>query len=209
MPAAGGEPSGSPACPWRATAKSSTPTPRRRRASSRTASERASSLLYVGRERNVSGGANLANRPELSRAVEAVEAGNADIIVAAYFDRFFRSLEVQGEVIGRIERAGGELLTLDHGRLTNGTPANRLQANIVGAMAQFFREQTAEKSAAGQAAAVARGATPWARIPLGYTRERQAARGRSHEADRPARVRHARRRRVDQPDSQVPRRARR
>jgi DNA invertase Pin-like site-specific DNA recombinase len=134
--------------------------------------ERASvELLYVGRERNVSGGANLANRPELSRAVEAVEAGNADIIVAAYFDRFFRSLEVQGEVIGRIERAGGELLTLDHGRLTNGTPANRLQANIVGAMAQFFREQTTEKSAAGQAAAVARGATPWARIPLGYTRE--------------------------------------
>ena len=128
-------------------------------------------MLYVGRERNVSGGANLANRLELSRAVEAVEAGNADIIVAAYFDRFFRSLEVQGEVIGRIERAGGELLTLDHGRLTNGTPANRLQANIVGAMAQFFREQTTEKSAAGQAAAVARGATPWARIPLGYTRE--------------------------------------
>jgi site-specific DNA recombinase len=128
-------------------------------------------LIYVGQERNVSGGANLANRPELSKAVAAVEAGEAELIVAAYFDRFFRSLEVQAEVIGRIERAGGEILALDHGRLTNGTPANRLQANIVGAMSQFFREQTAEKSAAGVAEAVALGRTPWARIPLGYTRQ--------------------------------------
>lgn len=127
-------------------------------------------LLYIARERNVSGGANLANRPELARAVEAVEAGEADLIIVAYFDRFFRSLATQSEVIERIERAGGELLTLDHGRLTNGTAATRLQANVVGAMSQFFREQTAEKSAAGQAEAVARGAMPWARVPLGYHR---------------------------------------
>jgi site-specific DNA recombinase len=128
-------------------------------------------LLYIGQERNVSGGADLSNRPELLRAVEAVEAGQADIIVAAYFDRFFRSLEVQGEVIRRIEAAGGEVLTLDHGKLTNGTPAERLQANVVGAMAQFFREQTAEKSADGQAKAVADGKVMWSRVPLGYRRE--------------------------------------
>lgn len=119
-------------------------------------------LLYVGQERTVSGGAELANRPELSRAVEAVEHGDADVIVTAYFDRFFRSLTVQGQVIDRIERAGGELLTLDHGQLTNGDAAQRLQANIVGAMSQYFREQGREKSRAGQARAVERGATPWA-----------------------------------------------
>jgi len=118
----------------------------------------------------VSGGADLVNRPELSRALEAVEAGEADVIVAAYADRFFRSLAAQAEVIERVERAGGELLALDHGRLTNGSAAERLQANVLGAIAQFYREQGREKSRVGQAAAVARGAVPWARTPLGYTR---------------------------------------
>jgi site-specific DNA recombinase len=127
-------------------------------------------LLYVGKERAVSGGADLGNRPELSRAIEAVERGEAGVIVTAYFDRFFRSMAVQAEVIERVERAGGELLALDHGRLTNGTAAERLQANVFGAVAQFYREQAAEKSRAGQAAAVARGALPWSRVPLGYRR---------------------------------------
>ncbi len=124
-------------------------------------------LLYVGRERNVSGGADLESRPELSRAVKAVEAGDAELIVVAYFDRFFRSLAVQHQVIARVESAGGELLTLDHGRLTNGTAAERLNANMMGSVAQFFREQAAEKSRAGQAAAVARGAIMWSRVPIG------------------------------------------
>src|SRR5215218_4800662 len=127
-------------------------------------------LLYVGKERAVSGGADLSNRPELSRALEAVERGEADTIISAYFDRFFRSLAVQAQVIERVERAGGELLALDHGRLTNGTAAERLQANVFGAISQFYREQGAEKSRAGQAAAVARGAMPWSRVPLGYRR---------------------------------------
>jgi len=127
-------------------------------------------VLWIGRERAVSGGADLADRPELSRALAAVEAGEADVIVAAYADRFFRSLTVQAEVIGRVERAGGELLALDHGRLTNGNAAERLQANVLGSIAQFYREQGREKSKVGQAAAVARGAVPWARTPLGYTR---------------------------------------
>jgi DNA invertase Pin-like site-specific DNA recombinase len=125
---------------------------------------------WIGRERAVSGGADLVNRPELSRALEAVEAGEADVIVAAYADRFFRSLAVQAEVIERVERAGGELLALDHGRLTNGNAAQRLQANMLGSIAQFFREQGREKSKVGQAAAVARGAVPWSRTPLGYAR---------------------------------------
>jgi DNA invertase Pin-like site-specific DNA recombinase len=127
-------------------------------------------LLYVGRERNVSGGADLANRPELSRAVAAVEAGDADLIVVAYFDRFFRSLAVQHDVVARIEAAGGELLALDHGRLTNGSAAERLSSNMMGAVSQFYREQAGEKSRAGQASAVARGALPWARVPWGYRR---------------------------------------
>ena len=39
-----------------------------------------------------------------------VEAGEADHIVVAYFDRLVRSLKVQLEVIERVEQAGGEIL---------------------------------------------------------------------------------------------------
>ena len=46
--------------------------------------------------------------------------------MVAYFDRLVRSLKVQLEVIERVERAGGEIFALDHGKLTNGTAAQRL-----------------------------------------------------------------------------------
>jgi DNA invertase Pin-like site-specific DNA recombinase len=50
-------------------------------------------------EIDVSGKLPLAKRPGLLRAIEMVEAGEADHIVVAYFDRLVRSLKVQLEVI--------------------------------------------------------------------------------------------------------------
>ena len=49
-------------------------------------------------------------RPGLLAAIEMIEAGRADQLVVAYFDRLVRSLKVQLEVIERVERAGGEIL---------------------------------------------------------------------------------------------------
>ncbi len=108
-------------------------------------------------EIDVSGKRSLAKRPGLLRAVEMVEAGQADHIVVAYFDRLVRSLKVQLEVIERVERAGGEIFALDHGKLTNGTAATRLSTNMMGAVFQYFAEVTGEKVTAAQARAVARG----------------------------------------------------
>ena len=47
--------------------------------------------LEVARS-SVSGGKSLDQRPGLSAAVAAIEAGEADVVAAAYFDRLFRSL---------------------------------------------------------------------------------------------------------------------
>jgi Resolvase, N terminal domain len=69
-------------------------------------------------EIDVSGKLPLARRPGLLKAIEMVEAGEADHIVVAYFDRLVRSLKVQLEVIERVEQAGGEIYAIDHGRLT-------------------------------------------------------------------------------------------
>ncbi len=103
-------------------------------------------------------------------AVEMVEAGQADHIVVAYFDRLVRSLKVQLEVIERVEKAGGEIFALDHGKLTNGTAATRLSTNMMGAVFQYFAEVTGEKVTAAQARAVARGVLPNSRIVPGYMR---------------------------------------
>ena len=90
--------------------------------------------------------------------------------MVAYFDRLVRSLKVQLEVIERVERAGGEIFALDHGKLTNGTAAQRLSTNMLGSVFQYFAEITGEKVTAAQARAVARGVYPHPRIPVGYVR---------------------------------------
>ena len=121
-------------------------------------------------EIDVSGKRALVKRPGLLKAVEMVEAGQADHIVVAYFDRLVRSLKVQLEVIERVEKAGGEIFALDHGKLTNGTAATRLSTNMMGAVFQYFAEVTGEKVTAAQARAVARGVLPNSRIVPGYMR---------------------------------------
>ena len=81
-----------------------------------------------------------------------------------------RSLKVQLEVIERVERAGGEIFALDHGKLTNGTAAQRLSTNMLGSVFQYFAEITGEKVTAAQARAVARGVYPHPKVPVGYVR---------------------------------------
>ena len=118
----------------------------------------------------MSGKLPLAGRPGLLRAIEMVEAGEADHIVVAYFDRLVRSLKVQLEVIERVEQAGGEIYAIDHGRLTNGTAATRMSNDMMGAAFQYYAEVTGEKVAAAQERVVARGVLPNSRISPGYVR---------------------------------------
>ena len=87
-------------------------------------------------EIDVSGRLPLSKRPGLLAAIEMIEAGRAEQLVVAYFDRLVRSLKVQLEVIERVERAGGEIFALDHGKLTNGAPAQRLSTSMLGSVFQ-------------------------------------------------------------------------
>src|SRR4051812_33165898 len=60
-------------------------------------------LLKVFTERDVSGGTPIAKRAGLRKAVEMVENGDADVVIGAYFDRLMRSLQVQAELVTRVE----------------------------------------------------------------------------------------------------------
>jgi DNA invertase Pin-like site-specific DNA recombinase len=127
-------------------------------------------LVRVSEELDVSGGTPLERRTGLRSAVESIEAGEAGVIVAAYFDRLVRSLKVQGEVVQRVERAGGSVLALDVGKVTEGTAGQWLSGTLLGAVAEYQRRTTAERCIEAQRRAIARGVPPLANIPPGYRR---------------------------------------
>jgi DNA invertase Pin-like site-specific DNA recombinase len=127
-------------------------------------------LVDVHDELDVSGGTPLDKRAGLRRAVEAIENGEAEVIVAAYFDRLMRSLRVQGELVERVEAAGGQVLAVDVGQVTNGSAGQWLSGTMLGAVSEYQRRTVAERSAEAQARAVARGVPPYSKITPGYRR---------------------------------------
>jgi DNA invertase Pin-like site-specific DNA recombinase len=131
-------------------------------------------LLDVLDEYDVSGGAVLEKRPGLRRAVAMVEAGDADTIVVAYFDRLVRSIVVQAEVVSRVEAAGGGILAVDVGRVTNGSSAQWLSGNVLGLVAEYQRRMTAERTEDAKRRAIADGVPTFSQIPPGYLRPRDA-----------------------------------
>jgi len=127
-------------------------------------------LMDVVEELDVSGGTPLDRRHGLRSAVEAIEAGHADVLVAAYFDRLVRSLLVQDELVSRVEAAGGQVLAVDVGRVTGGSAGQWLSGTMLGAVSEYQSRTSAERSAEAQARAVARGVLPYPNVPPGYVR---------------------------------------
>ena len=126
-------------------------------------------LLTVYEEIDVSGGTPLARRQGLRATVEAIERGEAQVVVVAYFDRLFRSIAVQSEVVRRIEEAGGRILAADIGEVSEATPAKWISGAMLGVVSEYYRRSVKERSGAGQALAVEQGIFP-AVPPLGYVR---------------------------------------
>ena len=128
-------------------------------------------LLDVLPEKDVSGDAPLEKRPGLSRAVAMVEAGQADVIVVAYFDRLFRSIEVQAEVAKRVEDAGGMLFAADAGELRSDTASGWITSSMLGVVAEYHRRTTRERTIEAKRRAVQNGVPPFPKLPF-YLRRR-------------------------------------
>ena len=130
-------------------------------------------LLDTLREEDVSGGATLAARPGLSLALALVEAGEAEVIVVAYFDRLMRSLTVQRELLERVEAAGGAILAVDVGEVRADTASRWLSSTMLGMVAEYHRRVTAERTVEAKRRAVARGVAPFPRLPFYLRRDRE------------------------------------
>lgn len=126
-------------------------------------------VLATHEEIDVSGGTPLAKREALRSAVEAIEAGEAEVVVVAYFDRLVRSLKVQHEVVDRVERAGGRVCAIDVGDVSHKTAAKWLSSTMIGMVSEYYRRSIGERVGEAHVAAVARGACPHAFV-VGYQR---------------------------------------
>ena len=140
-------------------------------------------LLTVHEELDVSGGTPLADRDGLRAAVEAVERGAAQVVVVAYFDRLFRSLTVQAEVVKRIEQAGGRILAADIGEVSGATPAQWISGTMLGVVSEYYRRSVGERVGEAKVRAVARGVLPYPNVPLGYVRQADKTLAPSEDAE--------------------------
>jgi DNA invertase Pin-like site-specific DNA recombinase len=130
------------------------------------AASRGLSVVMLEAELDVSGGA--LERPVLSQAIEAIEAGQAEGIVVAQLDRLSRlSLIDALKVIRRIEDAGGQVLAAGESFDTS-TPEGRMGRNVFLSMAEMQLERYKGQFKVAKIQAVERGIWPTYRAPRGY-----------------------------------------
>jgi len=128
-------------------------------------------LVKVLEELDISGyRRGLDRRPGLLEGVQMIEAGEAEVLVVAYFDRFFRRLKVQAEVCDRVEQAGGQLLSVDVGQISQETASKWLSANMLGLVAEYQSRLISDKVKEPHRRALASGIPAFASIPPGYLR---------------------------------------
>ena len=81
-----------------------------------------------------------------------------------------RSLPVQQELVSRVEAAGGQVLAVDVGASATAARERGSSGTMLGAVAEYQRRTSAERSGEAQARAVARGVPPWPNVTPGYMR---------------------------------------
>ncbi len=122
--------------------------------------------LILYREPGIS--AKDANRPAYQQMRADLESGSVEGAIAIKLDRFWRSLPLAvSEIDVLVTQWGRDLMTLD-GLLDYTTPEKRLQTNIMAALAQWQREQQAERVRDSMVYRAEEGRFNGGRVALGY-----------------------------------------
>jgi DNA invertase Pin-like site-specific DNA recombinase len=121
-------------------------------------------------ETDVSGQRPLSRRTGLLRAVEDVEAGRAQVVMVAYFDRLCRSLKTQIEVVDRVEAAGGIIQVAHGSTISHATPTDRLTSTMLGAVAEYVALTAGERTVVSKQRNIDKGVPPFPKITPAYVR---------------------------------------
>jgi DNA invertase Pin-like site-specific DNA recombinase len=112
-------------------------------------------LLRVATDAGASG-KSLNGRPKLTDALDALDAGKADVLLAAKLDRVSRSVLDFAALMARADRRGWRIVVLDVNVDTT-TATGELMATVVAAFAQYERRLVGQRTRDALAAKKATG----------------------------------------------------
>jgi DNA invertase Pin-like site-specific DNA recombinase len=118
----------------------------------------------------LSGMLPLDKRSDLLASLGLIQAGRAQVLVSAYYDRMWRKTRVGEDVLDLLEAAGCRVFAGDLGEITRRTAASRFQLRVLGAANELVAESAAEKTMNAKRDAVARGVAPFPTLIAGYRR---------------------------------------
>ena len=110
---------------------------------------------------------SLDSRPELDRLLQAVRAGDLDVVVVAKLDRFSRSLRHLVNTIPELEDCGVAFVSVAES-IDGTTATGRLFRSVVGAFAEFERERITERMLEGHQRTAEAGGWTGGPPPFGY-----------------------------------------
>lgn len=116
----------------------------------------------------IASGSKLAGRPLLAEALDALNRGEADVLVVAKTDRLARSLRDDLEIRDQARANGWTLLCLDLD-LDTTTPVGAMVAAVLGSVAQVERDLIAARTREALAAKRAQGARLGGPVRLAQT----------------------------------------
>jgi DNA invertase Pin-like site-specific DNA recombinase len=116
------------------------------------------------------------NRPELAKALEAVNGGT---LLVTRLDRLARSTLELLSIVAAVEAKGGKLKSLAEAWADTSSPAGRLLLTILGGLAEFERSLILERTTEGRTRAQRRGVR-FGR-PASLTPEQKAAAVRMYD----------------------------
>lgn len=109
-------------------------------------------------------GKTIKKRPGVQQALNAV--GRGDALVVYKLDRLSRSIRDTMDIADRLEKIGADLVSLSE-RIDTSGAAGRMIFRLLAVMAQFEREQTAERVTATMVHLRASG-RKYSTVPFGY-----------------------------------------
>lgn len=124
------------------------------------------------RDEGVSGTKDVAKRPELAKLLAAVRAGEVDVVVVSSLDRLARNTLLVLDLVNEIAtRCGVAFVSVKEADIIDSTtPQGLLALTIFAALAQFERDQIAQRTKDAMAARGRRDGERGGRLPYGYLR---------------------------------------
>lgn len=107
-------------------------------------------------DEGISGAKDVHQRPGLAASIAAVEQGAASAVLVAKSDRIARSLRTLLNVVDRVERAGGSVVSVD-GTIDTSTAAGRFTTSVMGGVAELERALISDRTKAALAVRKAQG----------------------------------------------------